>query len=226
MSTQVCACGFENSAEARFCSNCARPLGQTALKCPVCGHQNKPGARFCELDATPLDTQLAASPASHASPPPAAPPLPVKAEKPKKRGRAPIVGTIVSVAAGTIRLVPLGATDRPVEVKYPMHLAPRIASLAHPGDDLEVYGSMNEDGTLDSARMTNMKTGVIVYRRKSYWSVVVFLIVLIGLLYMASQDRRGQAPLGTPEVLSVAAVAALVVGILSLVRRLFSRRTR
>jgi hypothetical protein len=224
VSTSTCVCGYENSAEAKFCSNCARPLGQPALKCPVCGHQNKPGARFCELDATPLDTQLASSPASFAASAPPAPPPPVKTEKPKKRGREPLVGTIVSVAAGTIRLVPLGATDRPVEVKYPMHLAMRIASLAHPGDDIEVLGSMNEDGILEPVRMRNRKTGVLLYRKKSYWALVVFLIVLIGLIYVSSQERGAQTPLGTTEVIFLAAITAIVVGIASLIRRRFSNR--
>ncbi|MCH8842657.1 MAG: zinc ribbon domain-containing protein [SAR324 cluster bacterium] len=44
-------CGFENSASAKFCSECAAPL---QLICPQCGHSNASRSRFCNEYAVPL----------------------------------------------------------------------------------------------------------------------------------------------------------------------------
>ncbi|HET7758958.1 MAG TPA: adenylate/guanylate cyclase domain-containing protein, partial [Gaiellaceae bacterium] len=56
------ACGAENRAGRKFCSNCGSPL---ARACPSCGAANEPGDRFCGECGSPLDAE--------APPPPAAP---------------------------------------------------------------------------------------------------------------------------------------------------------
>ena len=47
------ACGAENRAGRKFCSNCGAPL---ALACPSCGAANEPGDRFCGACGGPLTT--------------------------------------------------------------------------------------------------------------------------------------------------------------------------
>ncbi len=44
-------CGMVNRPGAKFCSECATPLGVT---CPTCGTENAGGAKFCSECATPL----------------------------------------------------------------------------------------------------------------------------------------------------------------------------
>ena len=46
------ACGAENRAGRKFCSNCGAPL---ALACPSCGAANEPGDRFCGECGVPLE---------------------------------------------------------------------------------------------------------------------------------------------------------------------------
>jgi class 3 adenylate cyclase/tetratricopeptide (TPR) repeat protein len=55
------ACGAENRAGRKFCSNCGSPL---ARACPSCGAANEPGDRFCGECGSALDAE---------APPPAAP---------------------------------------------------------------------------------------------------------------------------------------------------------
>ena len=51
----VCqACGAENRAERKFCSQCATPL---AVACPACGAANEPGERYCGECAAPLQSK-------------------------------------------------------------------------------------------------------------------------------------------------------------------------
>ncbi|MEP7378265.1 MAG: adenylate/guanylate cyclase domain-containing protein [Chloroflexota bacterium] len=69
----ICAaCGTENRAGRKFCSECAAPL---AIVCASCGAANEPTEKFCGECATPLSAAAAASatgtPAS-ASPSPVA----------------------------------------------------------------------------------------------------------------------------------------------------------
>jgi class 3 adenylate cyclase len=45
-------CGTDNAAGARFCNQCATPLGR---QCPRCAAENVPGAKFCSQCAAPLD---------------------------------------------------------------------------------------------------------------------------------------------------------------------------
>ena len=48
----ICAaCGTENRAGRKFCSECAAPL---AVVCPACGAANEPSEKFCGECATPL----------------------------------------------------------------------------------------------------------------------------------------------------------------------------
>ena len=46
------ACGADNRAGRKFCSNCGAPL---ALACPSCGAANEPGDRFCGECGVPLE---------------------------------------------------------------------------------------------------------------------------------------------------------------------------
>jgi class 3 adenylate cyclase/tetratricopeptide (TPR) repeat protein len=52
-------CGTQNEAGARFCMECATPLGQV---CPNCGKANQPSAKFCSECATPLGAGAAPGP--------------------------------------------------------------------------------------------------------------------------------------------------------------------
>jgi class 3 adenylate cyclase/tetratricopeptide (TPR) repeat protein len=49
-------CGTQNEAGARFCMECATPLGQV---CPNCGKANQPSAKFCSECANPLGAATA-----------------------------------------------------------------------------------------------------------------------------------------------------------------------
>ena len=49
-------CGTESPAGAKFCSECATPLGST---CVTCGTTNLPSAKFCSECATPLGGSVA-----------------------------------------------------------------------------------------------------------------------------------------------------------------------
>ena len=51
-------CGTQNEAGARFCMECATPLGQI---CPTCGKANQASAKFCSECATPLGTSSVAT---------------------------------------------------------------------------------------------------------------------------------------------------------------------
>jgi hypothetical protein len=224
VSAPACVCGFENSAEAKFCGGCARPLGEPQLKCPVCGHVNLPGARFCERDATPLDTKLGIvdslatqTPTLQLSEPPREE---KKAEKkaPRKQG---IIGTVVSVASGSLRLVPADATDKPIVIKYPLRLTNRIAALAVPGDDLEVFGGRDVDGTISARKMLNLKTGVLLYRRSS-WAIPFFTILILGAIsVLIGQGAFGN--LGGPEMLILIVVVLMIIVVSNIIR---SRRDR
>ena len=69
------ACGTENTAGRKFCSECGTVL---ASACPACGAGNEPGAKFCgECGARLSDAATVAAPAS----PPAAPPAEPVAER-------------------------------------------------------------------------------------------------------------------------------------------------
>ena len=46
------ACGTENRAGRRFCSNCGSPL---AFACPSCGAPNEPADRFCGECGSPIE---------------------------------------------------------------------------------------------------------------------------------------------------------------------------
>ena len=50
------ACGAENRAGRKFCSNCGAPL---ARACPSCGAANEPGDRFCGECGTALEAEPA-----------------------------------------------------------------------------------------------------------------------------------------------------------------------
>ena len=54
-------CGADNAAQARFCNQCATPLGRP---CSRCGSDNAPDARFCAQCAAQLDsaTQIGPDP--------------------------------------------------------------------------------------------------------------------------------------------------------------------
>ena len=54
------ACGTENRAGRKFCSNCGAPL---AVACPACGAANEPGDRFCGECGAPLEGEARAAPA-------------------------------------------------------------------------------------------------------------------------------------------------------------------
>ena len=51
---QCSACGADNPAGARFCSECG--AAQAAL-CPECGHHNRAGSRFCNACGARVDGQ-------------------------------------------------------------------------------------------------------------------------------------------------------------------------
>jgi class 3 adenylate cyclase/tetratricopeptide (TPR) repeat protein len=57
-------CATENEAGARFCMECATPLGQI---CPSCGKANQPSAKFCSECATPLGSAPGATAVAGAS---------------------------------------------------------------------------------------------------------------------------------------------------------------
>src|SRR5580765_4121122 len=57
------ACGADNRAGRKFCSNCGAPL---ALACPSCGAANEPDDRFCGECGAPLDAEPAAPAAAQA----------------------------------------------------------------------------------------------------------------------------------------------------------------
>ncbi len=61
------ACGTENRAGRKFCSECATPL---SVACPACGAANEPSEKFCGECATPL--AAGAAPAARSSAAPAA----------------------------------------------------------------------------------------------------------------------------------------------------------
>ena len=44
-------CGHENRDAAKFCEECAAPLGR---KCASCGAELRPVAKFCDECATPV----------------------------------------------------------------------------------------------------------------------------------------------------------------------------
>lgn len=52
------SCGMQNSAQSRFCQNCAAPLTQpqpaAGAACPSCGTQNPPHSKFCQNCGSPL----------------------------------------------------------------------------------------------------------------------------------------------------------------------------
>ena len=52
------SCGTENAVGARFCMECATPLGQV---CPTCGTTSPPTAKFCPECATPLNATTRAA---------------------------------------------------------------------------------------------------------------------------------------------------------------------
>src|SRR5260370_26668610 len=52
-------CGADNAAQARFCNQCATPLGKP---CSRCGSDNVPDARFCAQCAAPLDSAMQIGP--------------------------------------------------------------------------------------------------------------------------------------------------------------------
>ena len=52
-------CGADNAAHARFCNQCATPLGKP---CSRCGSDNAPDARFCAQCAAPLDSAMQIGP--------------------------------------------------------------------------------------------------------------------------------------------------------------------
>ncbi|HEY6836383.1 MAG TPA: adenylate/guanylate cyclase domain-containing protein [Gaiellaceae bacterium] len=54
------ACGTENRAGRKFCSNCGAPL---AVACPACGAANEPDDRFCGECGTALEAGVPAAPA-------------------------------------------------------------------------------------------------------------------------------------------------------------------
>ena len=56
-------CGIENTADARFCTQCATPLPRT---CPKCGHPNAADAKFCSQCAAALGERATGSIASAA----------------------------------------------------------------------------------------------------------------------------------------------------------------
>jgi len=56
-------CGTESPAGAKFCSECATPLGSA---CATCGTTNLPNAKFCSECATPLGGVVAPPPAAAA----------------------------------------------------------------------------------------------------------------------------------------------------------------
>ncbi|GMV98663.1 MAG: zinc ribbon domain-containing protein [Phycisphaerae bacterium] len=45
--TRCRTCGADNDADARFCSQCGRPLVSVRV-CPACRHENDSDARFCD----------------------------------------------------------------------------------------------------------------------------------------------------------------------------------
>src|ERR1700719_3417384 len=50
----LCAkCNCDNTADARYCNQCAAPLNRA---CPECAHPNAPDAKFCSQCAAALDT--------------------------------------------------------------------------------------------------------------------------------------------------------------------------
>src|ERR671930_429120 len=51
------ACGAENRAGRKFCSNCGAPL---AVACPACGAANESGDRFCGECGAALESEPAA----------------------------------------------------------------------------------------------------------------------------------------------------------------------
>src|SRR5260370_32003144 len=57
-------CGTDNAAGARFCNQCATPLGK---QCPQCASENVPGAKFCSQCAAPLDAPIHAETESRAT---------------------------------------------------------------------------------------------------------------------------------------------------------------
>src|SRR5580765_754573 len=57
------ACGADNRAGRKFCSNCGAPL---ALACSSCGAANEPDDRFCGECGAPLDAEPAAPAAAQA----------------------------------------------------------------------------------------------------------------------------------------------------------------
>ena len=209
MSPTACVCGFVNSPEAKFCGGCARPLAPPQLKCPVCGHVNLPGAKFCENDATPLDAGLSIpEPARETQP------APIPAKEERKREEAPkkkkgVVGTIIALGQGSLRMVPNGATDKPMIIRFPMRFTMRVMNLAVPGDDIEVYGRRHSDGTIEAKRIVNLKTGVIVIGGHGAWRIPVFTIVAMGIvtLVVAGNVRL----FAGPEIMIVLIVVLLII---------------
>ncbi|MCU0484849.1 MAG: zinc-ribbon domain-containing protein [Anaerolineales bacterium] len=58
--TQKCpACGANNPKDARYCSNCGKPLASGTLRCGVCQTENPGDARFCRGCGRPLQDSAA-----------------------------------------------------------------------------------------------------------------------------------------------------------------------
>ena len=62
--TRCTKCGIDNAAGARFCNQCATPLGQA---CPKCAHLNAPDAKFCAECAEALTSDVSKSTARKSS---------------------------------------------------------------------------------------------------------------------------------------------------------------
>jgi hypothetical protein len=217
MSTQTCTCGFENTATAKFCNQCGKSLEKSPLKCPVCGHVNAPGSRFCENDATPLDANIqVASPAALAPPavPPPANDTSTKTEKKKTPRKNLVIGTYIASGIGTIRIVPLDVAEKVLNVQFPQTKMMRVANNLMQGDNIEVAGSMDIDGTFRAKRIKNLKTGVIIYQRSSWGVSLVVVILLLGVFAFITRLGGGPA-----ELMIALAVVLLVVTVGSLVRR-------
>jgi membrane protease subunit (stomatin/prohibitin family) len=60
------ACGRPNSAGAKFCDNCGKPLASGGVVCPACHAPNAPGSKFCAACGKPLAATTVTCPSCQA----------------------------------------------------------------------------------------------------------------------------------------------------------------
>jgi len=95
------ACGSSNAADAKFCSQCGRPL---AITCESCRNVSIPGSRFCNQCGQPLNVPVVTV-VPAAPPPPTA--SPAESENARYAAANKAKGCLVTILVAVVIIITL-----------------------------------------------------------------------------------------------------------------------